>query len=212
MVRPQQPARRRAGAEGARAGADGPRLRPPLPRRDGGRPLRVRRPRRPRGTLRLHLGVHSLRGRAARARDQRRRVPLPRGRLRARRYRALARRGSGARARGPLRRNARPGPIRGPRRLRRRQAQLRLRGGAGNPAVGALDRARLTAARADRRARAVGAAGALPPPLRRVRPWRPRHLRDRREHRADRARRRTTPRGTLTGRPGTARSSSKSTT
>ena len=45
VVRPQQPARRGAGAEGARAGADGPRLRPALARRDGGRARRLRRAR-----------------------------------------------------------------------------------------------------------------------------------------------------------------------
>ena len=63
VVRPQQPARRGAGAEGARARADGPRLRPALARRDGGRPGRVRRARRARGALRLHLGVDPLRRR-----------------------------------------------------------------------------------------------------------------------------------------------------
>ena len=50
--------------------------------------------------------------------------------------------------------------------------------------VGALDRPRLAAAGADRRARALGAPRALPAPLRRVRARRARHLRDRRDDRA----------------------------
>ena len=175
-------------------GADGPRLRPALARRDGGRPGRLRRARPARGPLRLHVGVDPLRGRAARARDERRRVPLPRGGLRARGDRALARRGSRARARRALRRHARARALRRPRRVRRRQAQLRLRGRAGDPALGALDRARLAAPGADRRARPLGAARPLPAPLRRVRARRPRHLRDRRDDRADRARRRAAAR------------------
>ena len=154
VVRPQQPPRRRAGAAGARAGASwtAPSTFPPAPR---WRPALVAFAERATlaGALRLRLGVDAARrGRASCSTPSRRRVPLPGGRLRDRRDRAVARADSRARARAPHYVDTRTHPsATRAERLHRRQAQLRLRGRAGSPAVGAPNRARLSAAGADRR-------------------------------------------------------------
>ena len=164
VVRPQQPARRGAGAEGARARADGPRLRPALTRRDGGRSDRVRRARRLEARYGCTLGVDPLRG-------ERLVLETSDGEYRCRAavfalgvtepWRAEV---PGLEHAAALRRHPRAGALRRPRRVRRRQAQLRLRGRAGDPALGALDRARLAAPGTDRRARALGVTRALPAP------------------------------------------------
>ena len=193
VVRPQQPARRRARVARPRATADGPDVRRAVTAGDGGRPRRVRRADRARDPLRVPLGGDAPRGGRARAADLRRRVPLPRCGVRDRRHGALEGADPGRRARAALRGH---GLARGlPRRpgLHRRQAQLGLRGRDRAPPVGLGARPRLAAPGGHRAHRTPGRPHQVPEPARRVLPRRGRRARRRRGHRADRAARRRLP-------------------
>ena len=89
VVRPQQPARGGAGVPRARPRVHGPHVRRPVARGDGGGSRGLRGTGPAGDPLRLPLGVDAARGRRLRARHLRRGVPLPRGRVRDRRHRAV---------------------------------------------------------------------------------------------------------------------------
>ena len=193
VVRPQQPAGRRARVALPRARADGPDLRRAVAPGDGGRPRRVRRANKARDPLRVPLGGHAPRGRRARAADLRRRVPLPGRGVRDRRHRALEGADPGSRERTALRGH---GLARGvPRRagLHRRQAQLGLRGRERAPPLGLGARACITTAGGHRANRSAGRPHPVSEPARRVLARWGRRARRRCGHRADRAARRRLP-------------------
>ncbi len=193
MVRPQQPRRRGAGAPSAAAEAHGPDDGPPDTPGDGVCARGVRGAGRGARSLRLRVAGDAARGRAARAHDLRRRVRVPRRRLRARRDRAVAPVHPRPRGRPALRRHALAGTLRGQARPDRRQAKLGLRDRARAPPVGAGAHARLASPGGDGRPRVLAGSSALPPAVRGARARRGRHVRPRRRARAGRADERRLP-------------------
>ena len=194
VVRPQQPARERAGVPRARPRVDGPHVRRPVARGDGGGSRGLRGTGTAGDPLRLPLGVDPARGRRLRARHLGRRVPVPRGRVRDRRHRAVEGADPRRRARRALRRHGRSRAVPGAERLHRRQAQLGLRGRERAARLGGEDRARLAEARRHLADRPLAGSRPLPAAARRVRPGRRERVRRRRHDRADRADGRRLPR------------------